>query len=460
MNADRSVIERLLPGYDLSDELGRGASGVVYAARHRHLGRDVAVKQLPRAFGADPEVKARFVTEARLLAALEHPHVVPVYDYVEDGGLCVLVLERLSGGTLWARLGAGIAPQTACATVLAVCAGLQHAHAHGVLHRDVKPDNILYSVTGRPKVADFGIAKVLRDGEGQLTHAGDVLGTPAYMAPEQAQGRELTATTDVYAVGVVLYELLAGRLPFVEEGDGMALLWRHVYEAPLELATAAPQVPAAIAAVVMGALAKAPGDRPASAEALAAALAAAASRSWGSGWLEATGVPVTLTPLVQEALRVAPPALPPPGGAPLPPPVAATAPSPVAPPAGRTRGWPTVVVPAVPAVPVPSGADTELAARDVAELRNLRLAMAGQLGFTEAEIAEFQTVTAKASAAQRLGLRDGTDPATLRAVALAAIARWRERGDDLFASGLVRDACETVTRSYESVYLTLLPETR
>src|SRR5438874_6401149 len=122
MALDQELIEAALPLYEVHGELGRGAWGVVLAARHRQLGREVAIKQLPRAFGADPAVRARFVAEARLLASLDHPHIVPVYDYVEADGLCLLVMEKLPGGTVWSRFtSAGVTPEAACALVLAAC---------------------------------------------------------------------------------------------------------------------------------------------------------------------------------------------------------------------------------------------------------------------------------------------------------------------------------------------------
>ena len=133
--------------------------------------------------------RARFVTEARLLAALDHPHVVPVFDFVEKDGLCLLVMELLPGGTVWSRFGGnGFTPPAACATVLAASAGLQAAHEKNVLHRDVKPENLMFSSEGVLKVTDFGIAKVVGGDSTLATRAGEVLGTPAYIAPEQARG--------------------------------------------------------------------------------------------------------------------------------------------------------------------------------------------------------------------------------------------------------------------------------
>src|SRR5438067_12850808 len=213
MALDQEAVAAALPLYEVEGELGHGAWGVVLAGRHRQLGRDVAIKQLPRSFGADPAVRSRFIAEARLLASLDHPHIVPLYDYVEYDGLCLLVMERLTGGTVWNRARASsFTHPTACAVTLATCSALHYAHQRGVLHRDVKPENMMFSGKGDPQVTDFGIAKVVGGAATVATRAGDVLGTPADMAPEPAQGSELSPATDIYAVGTVLYELLAGQL--------------------------------------------------------------------------------------------------------------------------------------------------------------------------------------------------------------------------------------------------------
>lgn len=291
-----------LPLYDIEGELGRGAWGVVLAGRHRQLDRDVAIKQLPPAFGADPAVRTRFLAEARVLAQFEHPHIVPIYDFIEHGGLCMLVMERLTGGTVLSRARAGgFTPAEACALTLAACGGLHYAHQRGVLHRDVKPENLMFSGAGVLKVADFGIAKVVGGAATVATRAGDVLGTPAYMAPEQAQGGELTASTDIYALGTVLYQLLSGQLPFSADSNPIAMLYRHVHEDPVPLGQVAPHVPVAIAAVTARALAKDPARRYADAEQMAIAVAEAAASAWGERWLPATGTTVTATGPVLSA---------------------------------------------------------------------------------------------------------------------------------------------------------------
>src|SRR5208282_4605024 len=293
MNFDRELLSGALPAYDIGEELGQGGMGVVVSGQHRQLGRRVAIKQLPEAFAADPAVRRRFTAEAQVLASLDHPHVVPVYDFVEREGICLLVMELLPGGTLRSRVGAGgcTAPY-AVAVSLACLSGLSAAHRRGILHRDVKPENMLFAASGVLKVAAFGIAKVLGGPGTVVTRRGDVIGTPAYIAPEQVRGGELSPATDIYAVATMLYELLAGVLPFPDEAEDMALLFKHAYEKPIPLRDVAPDVPEPVAAVVMRGLATEPADRFATAEAFGVALAEAGTQAWGPGWLSAAQVPI------------------------------------------------------------------------------------------------------------------------------------------------------------------------
>lgn len=307
------VVAAALPEYDVVRELGRGAMGVVYLGRHKHLDRDVAIKELPAAFGADPAMRHRFGVEARVLASMNHPHVVPVFDYVESDGVCLLVMEALPGGTVWDRfLSEGLTMPRACAVILATCSALEHAHGQGVLHRDIKPENLMFGSADAVKVTDFGIAKVLNGSRTMATADGSVLGTPAYMAPEQAEGAELTPQVDVYAAGTMLFEMLSGRLPF-DESQMTAMLVARVNGDPPDLRTVAPDVPAELAEVVMRAIARRPADRYASAEEFGCALGMAAATVWGAEWLTTAGVPVqgsesisraartTLTPVVEGA---------------------------------------------------------------------------------------------------------------------------------------------------------------
>ena len=170
MAFDRDLLSNALPAYDIGDELGKGGMGVVVSGQHRQLDRRVAIKQLPVSVAADPEIRRRFTAEARVLASLDHPHLVPVYNFVEREDVCLLVMEFLPGGTLRHRVAAagGFTAAHAVAVTLACTSGLSAAHRRGILHRDVKPENMLFATSGVLKVADFGIAKVI--GEGRHGH--------------------------------------------------------------------------------------------------------------------------------------------------------------------------------------------------------------------------------------------------------------------------------------------------
>ena len=286
-----STLGLALPGYEIGTELGRGAFGVVIAGRHRQLGRDVAIKQLSPGLIKSDSVRSRFLVEAQILASISHPHIVPVYDYVEQGDACILVMERLGGGTVWSQfVNRGFDQRTACAIAMVACSSLSAAHQHGVLHRDMKPENILFGDEGVLKVTDFGIARVLGKDDALANQAGEILGTPAYMAPEQASGADLGPCTDVYACGVMLYELLSGHLPFPDDGGSLATILRHINEDPTPLADVASAVPPRICDVVMQAIARSPTDRFDTAEAFGVAIGEAASAAWGAGWMDHLGV--------------------------------------------------------------------------------------------------------------------------------------------------------------------------
>src|SRR3954454_11577472 len=255
--------------YKLEHPLGRGGMSEVYAAEDLELGRRVALKLL--APDADSD---RFEREARAVAALAHPNVMQLYDYGEDHERPYMVLEYVPGGTLEERLaeanGKPLPDEEARAISAGIAAGLAHAHSRGVIHRDLKPANVLFDEEGRPKLADFGIARMAA-GEGTLTEAGTVLGTAAYISPEQASGEPATAASDVYSFGVMLYRMLTGRLPF-ESADPMELVMMNRDVPPPPISEGRPDAPGLVESRATASLDKDPADRPQDGAALLAAL--------------------------------------------------------------------------------------------------------------------------------------------------------------------------------------------
>src|SRR5919201_1647004 len=252
--------------YRLEKRLSETAMAEVWRANDQVLERQVVVK--PLAADAD---RPRFEREARAAAGLAHPNIVQVFDYGEDEGRPYMVLEHLPGGTLAERLPEGVAlsDEETRRVATDIAAGLAHAHENGVVHRDLKPGNVLFDAEGRAKVADFGIAHVL--GSDSLTDEGTVMGTAAYISPEQVAGGPATPATDVYAFGVLLYRLLSGRFPFESENPlELARMHRDI-EAPTVQAFR-PDAPADLAELAAAALAKDPAARPPDGAALLAAL--------------------------------------------------------------------------------------------------------------------------------------------------------------------------------------------
>ena len=291
---ERAELAAVLPAFEIDVVLSRGALSSVYAATHRRSGREVAIKVLSGRLVRDPYTRDRFATEARILESLDHQHIVRVHGYVEDD-VCALVMERLKGGRLADRLSASDAPSLAqsCAWALAALYGLDHAHRRGILHRDVKPENLLFSEPGLLKVTDFGLARIIGTGGVPFTRTVGGFGTPAYMAPEQvsrAAGR-LSPATDVWALGAVLYEMLAGERPFADGEVGDVLLKRMTMDPP-PLAAVAPGVPNELAEVVMCALARAPSARYPSAGEFAAALELAVDAALAPGAIAQTRIPI------------------------------------------------------------------------------------------------------------------------------------------------------------------------
>jgi eukaryotic-like serine/threonine-protein kinase len=263
---------QLLNGrYELEQKVGDGGMAVVYQGRDRVLGRVVAVKVLRDQYVADAGFLSRFRREAQAAASMSHPNIVNIYDVGQDGNLHYIVMEYVPGYSLkeLIRAEGPLGPRQVVPLGQQICAALYYAHQRGLIHRDIKPQNILVTPDGLVKVADFGIAKGLHDAS--LTATGVAMGTVHYAAPEQVEGKEATPASDIYAAGVVLYEMLTGRLPFEGETP-VSIALKHLNEMPLRLRAYNPQVPAGLETVVLTALSKTPEERFPTADALSRAL--------------------------------------------------------------------------------------------------------------------------------------------------------------------------------------------
>lgn len=297
---------RLEPGqqigerYRLIQRIGAGGMADVWSAQDSMLGRTVALKFLHERFAQDTQFVERFRREAQAAAGLQHPNVVGVYDRGEHEGRHWIAMEYVEGASLKDLIARGLTVAEAVEIVRQVLTGARFAHERGIVHRDLKPHNVLVDSEGRARVTDFGIA---RAGASEITQTGSVLGTAQYLSPEQAQGLEVGAPSDLYSIGVILYEALTGRVPF--DGDSaVAVALKQVSERPRPPSELNPQVPPALDAVVLRALAKDPAERFASADEFLQALdeAEADPTTPLAGGVAAAAVPVS-DPAEEERRR-------------------------------------------------------------------------------------------------------------------------------------------------------------
>jgi eukaryotic-like serine/threonine-protein kinase len=250
--------------YAVVEPVGSGGMAEVYRARDELLGRDVAVKVLNERLSRDVSFVERFRREAQSAANLNHPNVVSLYDYGSDDGAYYIVMEYIEGKSLGEMVGesGALMPERAAEIASDVAAALERAHASGLVHRDIKPTNIMVTTSGQTKVTDFGIARALGSSteQTQMTQTGMVIGTAAYLSPEQAQGNPVDARSDVYSLGCVLYEMLTGQPPFTGDAP-LAIAYKHVREDPVPPSTVNPDVPRELDAVALKALSKNPDNR-------------------------------------------------------------------------------------------------------------------------------------------------------------------------------------------------------
>ncbi|HYX87751.1 MAG TPA: protein kinase [Gaiellaceae bacterium] len=256
-----------LAGYRIEEPVGRGGMSVVYRARDLRLDRPVALKLLTSELAGDERFRTRFLRESRLAAAIEHPNIIPVYEAGEADGVLYLAMRYVDGVDLARLLGPGqpLEPERALAILARVASALDAAHLRGLVHRDVKPSNVLIGgpASDETYLCDFGLSKRVSSLSG-LTAVGQLMGTVDYMAPEQIEGRGLDARADVYALGAVLFECLAGTPPYRRESE-VAVLWAHMQEPLPALTELRPELPSGLDAILARALAKDPGERHASA---------------------------------------------------------------------------------------------------------------------------------------------------------------------------------------------------
>jgi tRNA A-37 threonylcarbamoyl transferase component Bud32 len=274
------LVGKKLGNYEVTELIGKGGMAAVYKAYQPSMNRNVAIKVLTQQSSGDRASVQRFENEARLIAQLEHAHILPVYDFGEQEGILYIVMRYLPAGTLADRIPEGGMPLKEAVNFFAqLASALHYAHSRGVIHRDLKPSNVLVDQQNNVFLSDFGIAKSL-EGTQNLTGTGGVVGTPTYMSPEQGLGETLDARSDIYALGVILYEMLTGRPPYIADNP-MAVMLKHINDPVPEPRSINPDIPPEVEAVILKALAKAPDQRYQTAKEMADELEQAAAVALG-----------------------------------------------------------------------------------------------------------------------------------------------------------------------------------
>ncbi len=254
-----SVTGLTLGQYQIGERIGAGGMATVYRGLQTSLNRDVAIKVLPAYFANDQSFVGRFKQEAQSVASLRHPNILSVFDFGEQNGIIYMVTEYVPGGTLANRLGTPRSLDETLMLMTPLAAELDYAHSRGIIHRDLKPANVLMTLSGEPILSDFGLARLL-EGSVRISRTGSTLGTPEYMSPEQAMALDVGPQTDVYAFGVLLFEMLTGSVPF--PGDTpVAIILAHLHQPPPSPRSLNPKIPEQVEAIVLRCLAKKPQDR-------------------------------------------------------------------------------------------------------------------------------------------------------------------------------------------------------
>jgi len=292
-------MDQLQPGqmlgpYRIINQIGEGGMATVYKAYQPSMDRNVAIKVLPSQLAGSSEFTQRFQQEARIIAKLEHPHILPVFDYGENDGITYFVMRYLDAGTLREKMEAGrpLPLNEINRLFIQLADALSYAHSNGIIHRDLKPSNALIDSQGNLFLTDFGIAKLLESASPRLTQTDAIMGTPAYISPEQAMAIKVDQRSDIYSLGIILYEMVTGRVPFVAETP-LAVILKHVSDPLPPPSTVKADIPEPIEKVVLKALAKNPDDRFATVAEFASA--------WKRALDDTTSIPRTQEPYASQA---------------------------------------------------------------------------------------------------------------------------------------------------------------